>query len=361
MTSDLAAKGIGAGSSFGTSFLRDIRTRYPRSFSFLNEAAVALLFLTAYWFLDRLSFIYIHDRLNITPWNPPVAASIILLFMRGLLWSPLLFGAALSCQLLFETPDVPLDVVIITAASEAILYTTAVWLLIHRFKISPHLASLRDAIIFAVTIVAASGCMGVAYILIFYAAGIVSAQASFPLIAEYWAGDCLGILVLVPFFMVNWPKLRNISFRTRFSREALCQTALTVLLVPVVMWLEKNNIHLFYTFFIPLIWAAISGGLARVTWIVLATQLAIIFSSWQLQIAAPVTLKFLPFIMSVIACMGLILGSVIDERERIRLSNFKNDARLKAILDMAPDSMMIVDTQGYVVAANKNFIQIYDA
>ncbi len=293
--------------------------------------------------------------MDIAPWYPPIAASILLLFIGGFSRAPLLFIASLSYQILFEKHDAPLSVMITTSMCEGLIYTAAVWLLIHKFKINKQLCSLRDVLVFSGTILAATACMGISYVLTYCVTSLISFHEAYPLIFKYWASDSLGALILAPFFMVNWPILRTLSWKTRFSREAVAQTILTVLLVPFIFWMEKNNIHMFYLFFVPLVWAAISNGLIRATWIVLIMQLAIIFSCLQLHIAATVTLTFLPFIMLVITCMGLILGSVIDERELIKLSNLKNNARLKAILDMAPDSMMIVDMQGYIVTANKNW------
>jgi len=364
MATSATRKEIGINAVLDAPFFRAAQIRYPRLFAFFVESGIAILYIASYWLLDRLSFLYISDTLDITPWNPPVAASIILLLMRGLSWSPLLFVASLSYQVLFENLGVSLGTMIMTSSAEALIYTAAVWAITQRFRIDRYLSSLRDVTIFCGTILAASGCMAISYILSYYVIGLMPDGDALRLMAQYWAGDFLGIVILVPLFMLSWRSLQMKSLaspKIRLSLEMMAQIALTIFVIPFVFLMEKNDIHMFYLFFIPLVWAAITGGIIRATWITLLSQLVIVFSCWRLQISAHVTLTFLPFIMSVIACMGLILGSVIDEKERAKLSNLKSDARLKAILDMAPDSMMIVDTHGHIVATNKLFLQTYGA
>lgn len=48
----------------------------------------AIVFMLAYFLVDRISFIYPLRELNITPWDPQPALAVALLYLRGWRWLP---------------------------------------------------------------------------------------------------------------------------------------------------------------------------------------------------------------------------------------------------------------------------------
>ena len=120
--------------------------------------AVAGLYLLAYWGLDWISFIFPAKTFDITPWNPPVAASFVLVFLMGCRWAPMLFLAAFSSNLVVRHLAAPLPITLIVDLAEAIIYTAAASAM-RRFSVDPDLNSLRDVLVFIAIAVAAPALM----------------------------------------------------------------------------------------------------------------------------------------------------------------------------------------------------------
>ena len=67
---------------------------WARSWRVREAIFTAVFYCCSYWLLDWISFIYPFEQLNITPWNPPPAASVVLLLLRGFRWLPVLLAGS---------------------------------------------------------------------------------------------------------------------------------------------------------------------------------------------------------------------------------------------------------------------------
>lgn len=101
----------------------------------------------------------------------------------------------------------------------------------------------------------------------------------------------------------------------------------------------------FYPVFIPLVWVAARHGLPGVTLAlaVLETGLGIGIAVCDIQ---PYQALKLELLMLSLALTGLLLGAVISERERVRAAAAQGEARLKTLIDLAPDGIIILDGAG---------------
>jgi len=129
---------------------------------------------------------------------------------------------------------------------------------------------------------------------------------------RFWVGDAIGIIVLTPFLLVAMTRRRPMPP----SLEALALIALLVAALGVVFGLaEAFRFHLFYLFFLPVVWTAVRFGLEGVTAGLLLTQVGLIAAiHFTEQDGADVTAY--QALMVVLALTGLAVGVLVSEQQR---------------------------------------------
>lgn len=334
----------------------------PQQPSTLPAAAIAAFYLIAYYGLDWISFIFPAKTIDITPWNPPVAASLVLVFLKGWRWSPMLFVAAFSSNLVVRHLVAPLMPTLSADVAEAVIYTAAALVMRSSFGINPNFRSLRDVMVFIGVTVAASGLMALAYVTIFRRNGLIAHHEMLPLVLEYWVGDMIGLTVAAPAFLTHRQHLLSLQWiRTIFSWEVLAQIGSVALSLWIMFfWQDPIIGPLFYPLFIPLVWVAARHGLAGITLVLLLMQVGLMGTVETLGITVLVATK-LQYLMLALCWTGLLLGAVVSERQRAQVSVQRGETRLRSIIELAPDGIVITDEAGNVEMANRLFETIYGA
>lgn len=321
-----------------------------------SAVAIGLTYLAGYILFDWLTFIDPFERLNITPWNPPPGLSVVLLMLRGIRWTPLLFIAPLSADLIVRHLWAPPLATVVTDIGEACVYAAAVWLMRGPLRVSPELRSLRDVVGLIIGVATGSGLMSAIYVGTFFKAGFVLPERVGPLIFKYWVGDAIGVLVIAPLILVHRRLLSDtIDYSQLFSRQTLGQAvgllvALWVVFVPT--WADGS--HAFYVIFIPVVWVAAKRGLPGVTAFLAVTQFAVVGGVLLLGWDGLIVTK-LQFLMLLLTATGLMLGVVVSEREAARQAVMRGESRLRTIVDMTPDALLVTDEAGCIEVANVVF------
>ena len=282
-----------------------------------NSVLLALGFVGLYVALDWVSFIYPMEGLNITPWNPVAALSLVLLFLRGFAWSPLLFVGGMAGERLLVDASVPLQDSALSCFAGAVIYSSAAWVTRRYLKMDVDLLRLRDVIALMAGGGAGALFMALAYVGTYrYFGRLTSAEAPLALF-EYWVGDTIGIFVFAPLMLVHR--------RLRFSLHALAKMLGWEVVgqtgaIFVVLWIIffapiVGRTQVFYLLFLPLIWVAARRGLSGVTIALAVIQLAIIaiVTTYGFKGIEVLSLQFLLLALSM---SGLLLGTAISERER---------------------------------------------
>ena len=323
---------------------------------------IAALYLLAYWGLDAVSSIFPVKTLNITPWNPPVAASLVLILLEGGIWAPMLFVGAVTSNFIVRHVGVPLLPTITADFAEAVIYGFAAWAMKSQLRIDVHFRSLRDVLVFIGVTVSASGFMAIVYVSIFSLSGLIEHRNVLSLVIEYWIGDMIGLTVVVPAFLVHRHHLVATTwFKGLLSWEVLAQIGSVVLSLWIMFfWQDPIVGPLFYPLFIPLVWVAARHGLPGITLVLLLMQVGLMGTVEMLGITVLVATK-LQYLMLALSWTGLLLGAVVSERERAQESVARGEARLRSIIELAPDGIIITDEAGNVEVANRLFESIYGA
>jgi len=314
------------------------------------------LYLLCYWSGELICHLYPTERMDINPWNPDVGVSLILSLLMGFKWTPMLFIGAVSSDVVLRHVSPFSLPTITTGAAEAMIYASAAWIMKNRLKIDLSLQHLRDIFILIAMTMSAAALMSIFYVLTFSYAGVASKDEALSLIFEYWIGDILGIAVIVPPFFIHYASLKNqLWVQQMLSWDVAIQIASMFVVLWVVFFeLYPKNIQMFYLLFVPLLWIAVRKGILGTTLLLPLMQIGMISAARRSDMPE-IEATRLQFLMLMLSMTGLILGAVIAEREKTSASLVKSEARLRSIIDMAPDGMLITDDNGKIEIANKLF------
>jgi signal transduction histidine kinase len=314
---------------------------------------VVVLFLAAYLSIDYCNTLYPHELLSIPPWNPRAAIGLSLILLGGIGWAPLLFLGALITALLPAAHPAAAMAPDLAPLPEAIVYCGAAWLLKSRLRFQSDLSGFDDVFIFIGTVAVAAALMSAFRVLPCWIQGRLPQDEVLQPLFRSWVADMLGTLVLGPFLLVHRPTLQRLGrLKALLSWECVVLAALIGWILFIIF--PRTVGSRFYPMFIPLVWIAARYGLTGVASALLPIQVAFVGCIVALGLESHQVVK-LQILMLTLSITGLLLGAVISERERARRSVVQGEARLKAIIDMAPDGMVLVDEDGRIAMANRQF------
>lgn len=191
----------------------------------------------------------------------------------------------------------------------------------------------------------------------------------------YWLGDSTGILVVTP-LLLTFPFLFRIRGRDRLTELATLLLLLTVICLIIFSDLPLIPVRLHVLAFtvLPFImWAAIrfgaSGTALSVVWVATIATIGTASGSGPFSNGKPFTdAVLLDLYFGVISATGLILASVIAEREqaeRVRQEIIRKQAgvearlRLASIVESSDDAIIGNDTNGVITDWNKGAERLY--
>ncbi|MBS0322080.1 MAG: MASE1 domain-containing protein [Proteobacteria bacterium] len=289
-------------------------------------------FVALYVLLDWISYVDPYGPLGITPWNPPPGLSIFVLLRYGLWVAPWIAVAAFVAELVVRNVAAPWPVSVLACAWLALGYTAATVMLQRVLRFDQALASLRDATAFTGTAVAAALIVGAGYIAIFAAAGVVPVEAFARSVAQFWIGDLIGIVVIVPLLLTLARRRAPAVAGGRV--EAVLQFACIGAALFVVFGLGIGpELQLFYVLFLPLVWIAMRRGMAGTAIATVLVQLGLI-AALTFGGHAPGEVIQFQLLMLALALTGLFLGVTVEERrgveQKLRDKQFELDRTLRA-------------------------------
>jgi two-component system sensor kinase FixL len=313
----------------------------------------AVLYLT----LDRLSFIGALHSVGITPWNPSTGLATTLLIIEGLRYAPLVMTVELLSSATLPTESVSAVPVCLGSLVVTAGYTGAAAILRHAGQ-QAGIRRTSDVVMLLIVAMISSGLVANGFVLVYAVAGIVPwsdfANAGF----QFWIGDAIGIVVLVPPLLLVYQRIerRTPPDYGRISRQyvELAAQAASIFATLAAVFSGTSSDHpleLFYLLFLPLIWIATRHGLPAASWAVLAIQIGLI-AGLVIQGHSEATLRAFQLLMFALAATGLMLGAVVSERRRLMLDILDSEGRRTAILNTARDGVLTIDARGSIQSIN---------
>jgi signal transduction histidine kinase len=279
--------------------------------------AVSSGFTIVYLTLEWLTRVHELEASGITLWSPVKALSLALLFLRGMAYLPALFMALLLSDLfVYAVPKGPGSLVV-TNLVVALGYGGLASLLTWGLKFSIKRIDLRNVIALLFTVPAGTFIIASIFCALLVLFGNLPAGKWWEAVTRLWVGDTVGVVILLPVAMAAFSSAqRPIEAKPR----AIVFDSLVFLLgVSAALWLifsieEAEDYQFFYLLFLPASWAAMRGGFAGAAAGVCVVHLALLAAiTWSYPASTFMSYQLL---VLALAFNGLLLGAVVDERQR---------------------------------------------
>ena len=306
------------------------RSRFPA-----DSAFAVLVGGVGYVALDWLSYIHPLQGSSITPWNPHPAVAIALLALRGQRWIPAIFAAAMAAEIFVRGAGTGLPTALLVSAVLTLGYAAMAAALSNLVSLPAGITTRSDMGRLIAVVTLGSLVTGALYVGALWASGAPLPGPYFEALLQFWVGDCVGILVTLPVVLMLADPLR------RAELAALARTPLAWLQagsIVLALWLVFGPVFaqpfkFFYILFLPLVWIAVTLGLAGASLATLAIQAGVIVADKAIDFPA-LTVFELQALLIALAVTALVLGVVVDERRRAA-EELRNSLRLAAAGEMS--------------------------
>jgi len=341
---------------------------------YLRRLAFGIVFILIYGLLDRTT-VYLQIWPSISAWYPPVGLSVALVIGLGPAVIPVIIAASyLAGYINYHQSVTGLPFLLINPLVP-LIYAAAGLYLRRKLTGKYRIRSTSDVnALLGVTLLASlAAAAGGTAILVW--SGEISAvnyaQAAF----NWWIGDAVALSSLTPFlleFVIPWCR-RYLGYkgaeepeprkkRWAWGRVDTLEHAGFLVSLAFLIYLTFGNsyarsAHLFYLFFLPLIWIAIRRGLRGVV-------VALILVDSSVALMMRVThqgmedLAVLQFLMLILALTALILGAIIGERKNVEDRLADEEERVRLILESAAEGIYGIDRQGACTFINPAALRI---
>jgi two-component system, LuxR family, sensor kinase FixL len=286
----------------------------PRAAVFSSHKVVVIAaYLAAYVALDWLSFVEPYPQIGVTPWNPNIGLSFVLVLLYGPRMIPWLFVSSLLAALVNRQTTLPWTAEILSAALIGGCYG-AVLMYLKRPKVGfdPALSSMRDLALLISAAVAGAALIAPTYVGLATIAGVLPAKDFGAATLRYWVGDVIGILGFAPFALFALTGRRILPLSTETLLQVLSIAAALVLVFGAA---EEREFQLFYVLFLPIIWMAVRTGTEGVSAGILLVQIGVIVGV-RLFPEERQELTAFQILMLVLTVTGLAVGKLVSGRSR---------------------------------------------
>ena len=341
---------------------------------YFRRLVFAVVCVLVYVLLDRTT-VYLQIWPSISAWYPPVGLSVALIVGLGVGILPALIVAGYLAGVINYHQSVTGLPFLLINPLIPLIYGSASLYLRRKLTSNYRIRSIRDVNnILGVTLLAslASATSGTAILV--WSGELPSAdyaQAAF----NWWIGDAVALSSLTPFlleFVIPWcrrylgiagaqesaPTEKNWpSSRAEILESSGFLASLVFLIYLAFGNSFARSAHLFYLFFLPLIWIAIRRGLRGVVvaLILVDSSLAIMM---RLAHQGMEDLAVLQFLMLILALTALILGAIIGERNRVEQRLAEEEERVRLILESTAEGIYGIDNDGVCTFINPAALRI---
>jgi len=308
---------------------------WAKKFWSQQELEIGVVFVALYVLFERLSFIHPWAPTGITPWNPQTALALGFVLLRGVRSLPALFLAIAAAELMVRVSPAPTGLAILGAAVLAGGYVVFGHALSRHLRNDGGIRGLREfAWTIGLTTVFPLG-IGALYIALNALFGLVDWLSAPEVLLRFWIGDVVGVLAMLPFLLSladRTGRRRLAHLVIRWETWLLFGSAIAILSL-VYLSLPGGYVKYFFTLFLPVIWIAARYGLVGAAAMLALIQTGLILIV-QVSDSGIVTLLELQARMLALSVTGLLLGVLVDERERAQ-ERLRQSLRLAAAGEMA--------------------------
>ena len=322
---------------------------------------IAAIFIVCYVALALATRFYLVRPFGITPWNPSAGLALALLLIFGYRWWPALAVATCIANLLIRGIPSPPFLQLLLPLTITVAYAGMAVFLRGPLGFRLEFDRLRD--VFALLAVAALGTLLVAitFVSVIRLGNLIPATDIQHTVMRSWIGHLLGILINTPLLLMlaNWQRTTRVLRQLPLLEIAaqVCSVVFTLWFIFASGWADPYK--QFYLLFLPLIWIAMRHAIVGATFGLAVMQLGFIAFIVRANYDAGTSVTELQFMMLALVVTGLLLGMVVAENRAARQALDDSEARVRAIVSTAPDSIITVGQHGHIVAANPAAARIF--
>jgi signal transduction histidine kinase len=292
------------------------------------------LLVVGYVLLDWASYIHALHGLNITPWSPGPALGLAFVMRFGVRVAAVLFLAIVVADSVVRDLPTTFALTLLIATILASGYTALGEIMRRRFDRSLMFSHHRELLAWIVLVIVGTLCVSAAFVATLTLGGVLTSGQWPEALMRYWIGDAVGVLITMPLFAMLMDERGRAFLRSVLHRwETWLYGAVTIATVWVTLGLGPAEVRYFYIVFLPMVWAALRGGLAGSVLTAALAQLAII-AAVQLRAFATVTVFDVQALTVVLVLVGFLVGVFIDEQRRLG-AELRQSLRLAAAGEMA--------------------------
>lgn len=322
--------------------------------SVLGAAGLYMLF---YVLLDWLSFVQPVLKLGITPWSPQTGLTIAFLLLLGPRWAGVTAVAALLAEVIIRGRS-PVSLLAISLSVWIAVGYGFLATLLRRWNLAAPIRTSRAGVVLAAASLSVSLVVAIGYVLLVIAAGDLPRSQTTSSIVRYWIGDLNGILTVTTLLMSASAWREGVRLSIERIWEVLAQCAAIVLTLWIIFGLAAtDDLRVYYPLFVPVIWIALRWGVPGAMLATLGIQIALVLIARDETLAPP--LMDLQLLMVILNATALLLGAVVTDRAIALKRVAQSEARQRALLDMAPDAVLALDSSGRVRSSNPAALKLF--
>jgi two-component system sensor kinase FixL len=272
-------------------------------------------FIAIYFALNLLTEWHEFDRLGITLWSPDDGLSLALL-LENVVFAPFVFLAAVLVDVSILGVHRSFGVTMTAELFWTSAYVTLAFVLKNKLKFDVRKFRLPDVVAFLLLIPPVAALSSFIYCGSLYLGGALSTDKVFVAMANYWIGDALGIITIIPATTavlaylsapsVRWPG--HMLFTIFIFVLGMC------LGFAALVGVGDRLYYLFNLPFLPVIWVAMREGYAGVALALVTIQLTLAVITAFIGYGTA-DFAILQLLMLVLSITGLLLGAVTTERQ----------------------------------------------
>jgi signal transduction histidine kinase len=294
-----------------------------------------LLLAVGYVLLDWASYIHALHGLNITPWSPGPALGLAFVMRFGARVAVILFVAIVLADSVVRDLPTTFAITLVMATVLASGYAALGEIMRRRFDRRLVFADHRALLSWIVLVIVGTLIVSAAFVTVLISTEVLPASQWLEAFARYWIGDAVGVLITMPLFSMLMDERGRAFLGGVLHRW---ETWLYGLVMVATVWITLGmgpaaDVRYFYIVFLPMVWAALRGGLAGAVLTATLAQLAII-AAVQLRGFATVTVFDVQALAVVLVLVGFLVGVFIDEQRRMG-AELRQSLRLAAAGEMA--------------------------
>jgi PAS domain S-box-containing protein len=345
----------------------------------LRRYLISLFVVVIYVLLDR-STVFFQMWTDISAWYPPIGLSMAVLIGMGTGYAPVLLLAGLvSAKLNYHTATLSYGFLLGNLLIMG-TYTGATVFMRRVLKMDWRLNSIRDVMYLLFVSLPASGIVAVLGTLTLVLDHSIPWNEYVKAALNWWVGDAVAIACLTPFCLVflmtavrrfvglaatekdveSTPPAKSIH-----QAHGLLRSVESIAIGGVILgslWAvlgphSKDNHDMFYLFFLPIIWIAVRRGLRGAATGILVVDVGIVLSL-RITSGDPSHFAVLQFLMLILSVTGLVLGSLISERDRTESRLSREEERIRLLLESVGDAVYGMDAYGNCTFCNPAFLRL---